>query len=268
MSVQNGERLATKQDLADMYQGILPYLGGMPEMVANKFSKGDLYSTDEKMIGQWIDGKPVYQKTIVGTISSPSMEFTPIGASVDKVVFIRGIAFVNGQASLLPFFNDAMNVKVALTVNTDSVSSDKNSVFCYATSNSPMVGQPYFATIQYTKTTDSPISIGNDTDYSTDEKIIGTWTDGSPVYQRTYNVTSPTNPNTDTVVISLPSTYSIKNMFGFILQDGGCFPINFAYDASGNYAHTYYREGIHMKVGGSYNDKPCSITIQYTKSST
>lgn len=28
MSVQNGERLATKQDLADMYQGILPYLSG------------------------------------------------------------------------------------------------------------------------------------------------------------------------------------------------------------------------------------------------
>ena len=63
MSVQNPERVVTKQDLADFYQCILPYLGGMPDILANKFSKGDMYSTDGKMIGQWIDGKPLYSKT-------------------------------------------------------------------------------------------------------------------------------------------------------------------------------------------------------------
>ena len=40
-------------------------------------------------------------------------------------------------------------------------------------------------TIQYTKTTDSSIAIGSDTDYSTTEKIVGTWIDGKPLYQKT-----------------------------------------------------------------------------------
>ena len=40
-----------------------------------------------------------------------------------------------------------------------------------------------YITVYYTKTTDSAISIGSDTDYSTEEKIIGTWIDGKPIYR-------------------------------------------------------------------------------------
>ena len=50
MSVQNGERLATKQDLADMYQEILPYLGMYPE--------GDIvYNVDLDLL-QELEEKP------------------------------------------------------------------------------------------------------------------------------------------------------------------------------------------------------------------
>ncbi len=45
--------------------------------------------------------------------------------------------------------------------------------------------------LRYTKTTDSAISIGNETDYSTTEKAVGTWIDGKIVYQKTALVTLP-----------------------------------------------------------------------------
>ena len=65
MSLTNPNSLVTEERLNQFYGQILPYLGGMSEVLANKFSKSDLYSTDEKLIGVWIDGKPLYQKTYV-----------------------------------------------------------------------------------------------------------------------------------------------------------------------------------------------------------
>ena len=70
MSLTNPKDVVTEERLKDFYDGIYPYLGGMPEILANKFSRSDIYSTTEKMIGQWTDGKPLYQKVITGTTSS------------------------------------------------------------------------------------------------------------------------------------------------------------------------------------------------------
>ena len=33
-------------------------------LIGNIKPKGDIYSTDEQVIGKWIDGKPLYRKTI------------------------------------------------------------------------------------------------------------------------------------------------------------------------------------------------------------
>jgi hypothetical protein len=64
MSLTNPNTPVSQQDLQDFYHKLVPYMGGSFEAIANKFSKGDMYSTDEKMIGQWIDGKPLYQKAV------------------------------------------------------------------------------------------------------------------------------------------------------------------------------------------------------------
>ena len=64
MSLTNPNKIVTEERLAEFYGEILPYLGGMPEILANKFDKGNLYSTNEKIVGSWIDGKPVYQKIV------------------------------------------------------------------------------------------------------------------------------------------------------------------------------------------------------------
>ena len=40
------------------------------------FDKSDLYSTDEKAVGEWIDGKPIYQKCLTGTFTFNSGVWT------------------------------------------------------------------------------------------------------------------------------------------------------------------------------------------------
>lgn len=187
MSVQNPERVVTKQDLADFYGQILPYLGGMPEILANKFSKSDMYSTDEKMIGQWIDGKPLYQKVISfgalpnNTTKSVAHEISSIDFIADySCVASNGTVFMSIPKSV-PSEGNAGGIGINCTkTNVEITTSiDRSS---YTTT---------YVTIKYTKTTDSAVSIGNDTDYSTDEKIIGTWIDGRPIWQKTVSGTMP-----------------------------------------------------------------------------
>ncbi len=185
MSVPNGEKLATKQDLADMYQGILPYLGGMPEMLANKFSKGDLYSTDEKMIGQWIDGKPLYQKTITLTNVAISTTQANVGD-------ISSLNIDSGVVTQVEGYKSDGNVYAGLGYFACWIRKGDNNLGIRATFNTTGTFNTINVTLQYTKTTDSAISIGSDTDYSTEEKIVGTWIDGKPVYQKTVVMTMPT----------------------------------------------------------------------------
>ena len=92
MSLTNPNKVVTEERLSEFYTGIFPYLGGMPEMVANKFSKSDIYSSTEKMIGQWTDGKPLYQKTITATITQAmTWEDTTFSLSNINIVDIKGI---------------------------------------------------------------------------------------------------------------------------------------------------------------------------------
>ena len=157
------------------------------EMIANKFSRGDIYSTDEKMIGQWIDGKPLYQKTIdCGALpNAASKEVAHNISNISNIVSCVGQAFDSSGASIpLPFQNvDTASQGVSIYANITIVKLitgiDRSSL-----ANS-------YVTLCYTKTTDSPISIGSDTDYSTTEKIVGTWLDGNPLWQKTFVISNP-----------------------------------------------------------------------------
>jgi len=184
MSLTNPKNVITEERLAEFYQGILPYLGGMPDVLANKFSKSDLYSTDEKMIGRWIDGKPLYQK-VVNTGALPSVATTKIVPhginNIETVVSVEGIT------------KNTNGTHTPLVWASTSAFSDTISTNCDSTNVNINVGKDRsawtssYVTIQYTKTTDSPVEIGIDTDYSTTEKIVGTWIDGKPLYQKVYH---------------------------------------------------------------------------------
>ena len=117
------------------------------------------YSTQETVIGTWIDGKPIYQKTVLGTVSNyTSINRNPIGASVDTVVKIDGMHFGTTGACnpIAGVTNDSMAQGLAVVVVLNSSATNPNT---YAVYNKPngqttYVGHSYYLTIQYTKTTD------------------------------------------------------------------------------------------------------------------
>lgn len=262
MSLTNDQ--ITAQNFKDFYTQIKPFLGGMPEILANKFNRSDLYSTSEKIIGQWIDGKPLYQKTLTDfsqTYSQNTEYDISVGSNIDKLMVQSGCIDIGTGNALLP-------------LNCIIGGNESSSVYCFpsivnhtATLKLKSLGWNfigYVITIQYTKTTDSPVSIGSDTDYSTTEKIVGTWIDGKPLYQKTFSGTWALAIN-ETAVVG-----SISNVSSFIKYDGSGFVTGYSnevrtLDGLMGFAYMDTVSGnISIKsLNGAVTWK--SVTVQYTK---
>lgn len=163
-----------EQAIKDYHKQILPYLNGeFPISVAERFAEGNLYSTDEKIIGQWIDGKPIYQKTFSGVLSTSGDE--SIAHNISNVdVCIERKGFIGYDNATIPFgfYNGEVFNNMFMRKTTFEFRHSRLYTNC-----------PYKVTVLYTKTTDEPVSFGTDTYYSTEEKVIGTWIDGSLIYQ-------------------------------------------------------------------------------------
>lgn len=85
------------------------YNGKMLQVVDGEYTFVDLpspthaYSTTEQVVGTWIDGKPVYEKTIdCGAISANTWNQTATGVdNIDNVISIGG--FVKSDTAVIPF---------------------------------------------------------------------------------------------------------------------------------------------------------------------
>lgn len=172
-----------------------------------------IYSTEEREIGVWIDGKPLYQKTYVfgindlvnGTISSSLIDgqfiidqlsydmlemvdafFTNIGGQ--NSVKSNPVNYANGDTYVRANIQYESNVQkyiiyFKLTYSVANLYNDKDYL-------------KFYFKIRYTKTTDTAGS-GQWTPqgvpvvhYSTDEKVIGTWIDGKTLYEKTISFTT------------------------------------------------------------------------------
>lgn len=186
MSLTNPNTPVSQQDLKDLYeQKILPYIGGAFGLVATGIDSANLYSTTERVIGQWIDGKPLYQKTVdCGALPNAGQSSVSHNiANIDIIPNFWGVGINQSGTSL----------KIPGEVTG---SNHASAVGCYV--NRTEIGfltyndrSEYHAyvTIQYTKTTDSAVeSYGTDTTYSTDEHVVGSWIDGSPLYQKSFKI--------------------------------------------------------------------------------
>lgn len=106
--------------------------------------------------------------------------------------------------------------------------------------------------------------------YSTAEQVIGTWTDGKPLYRKVIACTSPATL-TATVVASFDKNNIIKNYYGLctIADSSQKVPINFYYTNAYNIG-TFITQStgtITMKIGSeAYENQQTTITIEYTKS--
>ena len=248
MSLTNPNKVITEERLSEFYTNILPYLGGMPDILANKFDKSNLYSTDEKIIGQWIDGKPLYQKIFTGQ----NINFTWESSNKHAI------------ATISPLIANVENIIKCFGGNNTTHDKCMDISWYYDNGDwqlqSILDGTIDYIGFIYTKDTDLPVNIGIDTDYSTTEKIIGTWIDGRPIYQKTITnqsiVFSWVSSNKHALATINPL---ISNVDLFISMKGYIPTINVMIDISA------YVDSNKWKLASILGDTITTLTIQYIK---
>ena len=107
------------------------------------------YSTDEKVVGTWIDGKPIYQKTVdFGKGPNNAEKSVPHGISnLDKTVNISGV-YVEGQYS-----DPLPNAPIDSTGKIYSTNVYMDGTNLHVRSTYDFSNRDFYITIQYTKTT-------------------------------------------------------------------------------------------------------------------
>lgn len=160
-----------------------------------------IYSDEEREVGVWRDGKPLYQKTFVSnytfhTNSSQHVAIDIHDLNIDTPVAINGFwrRWAGDNAKLwYQFGSDEAQYGIAWA-RVDSENNYANGQLSIMMTSDGSDCQ--IITLQYTKTTDLPGSGMWNTDggkmhhYSTDEKVVGTWIDGKPIYEKTIELSS------------------------------------------------------------------------------
>ena len=244
---------------------------GIP-IVANQFDKANIYSTTEKVVGCWTDGRPIYQKTIsCGTFPNNATKQIAHGISnLGQVVKIFGFAknTVNNEWNMIPIAMQSSNLlqyqvrcKITLTnVEIITGTSYEQAMDCYIT-------------IQYTKTTDAANSFkyADENDYSTTEHIVGTWIDGKPVYQKSFSESGVSLSNTKEYSKTI-SGLKIKQIVRCSSYVKGGNGYAFAAGESGrsDFWFSCWTHSDDLYLGLRYNDVNSNTadyccTIQYTK---
>lgn len=113
----------------------------------------NIYSTEETIVGRWIDGKPIYRrvfKTVTPNTASATIDIG-LTKDVEFIVNYHGvITQKDGSFLLLPFINLPANAYVNVTI-----SKDRSAVFRMS---NEYVSLPIVLVYEYTKTTDSAIT--------------------------------------------------------------------------------------------------------------
>ena len=269
-----------EQDLT----AIIEHIGNnlhVPQLV-QQFDKSMLFSTDEQIVGQWVDNKPLYTKTInCGALPNATLkDITVATANTILVKRLDGYALrsSDGMSLELPRSNPilANNISVDIIENQSKLRITTGGDYSTFTES--------YITLYYTKVSDTalPYRLGNENDYSTEERMVGTWIDGKPIYQKTFHDDSwsatITNTPTDITIIQ-PSELSALNIDKIILNYGSArwnnvdritlpFNVNHPGTLVISVDTPLFVTGLHLRGYRNANSSPIDnvyITILYTK---
>lgn len=235
-----------------------------------------IYSTEEREIGVWVDGKPLYQKTLVvdgQDILSGNTTIDHNISNIDTTVSIDGFVNMNWSGNGgEPLFSNALDgSNFSPTWGITVKDLDNTTITFTIGSNRYAQGiANVVITLRYTKTTDIPGSGTWTPDgayahhYSTDEKVVGTWIDGSTLYEKTYDlgqdVTIKYNEWTEVNATKPNGILKYINIFG-TQDDGTGVVLTGANPANATYSN------IRLSTRRFQNESVRWFTIQYTKSS-
>lgn len=125
---------------------------GLRAVIGLKFCAATAcYSTDEQIVGRWVDGKPLYQKTIKTILTHDAV--IPLNGL--NIIDAKGIVYTTavGRRFLPLVETDSANVTSKIYINVSTDGTKMNVVYTPSNSNYYLNCDLYI-TIQYTKTTD------------------------------------------------------------------------------------------------------------------
>ena len=232
----------------------------------------DCYSTDERVVGCWTDGKPLYQKTKV----IPFSDFTSIQGGTryvcqykeadEEVKNINGYAY---SASYGYCFLGSKNYEADNTYTNyywefDNYYNNLNLTFIGNSASIINVSNVYI-TYQYTKTTDTAgsgiwtPSGAQAVHYSTAEQIIGTYL-GKTLYSKVINFSSPVvcNPQQWATTEVPTSSLNVETLVNSVCAyDGVNYPCAVSCDINDNYISILNVRTVALSVK--------TLIIEYTK---
>ena len=232
-----------------------------------------IYSTEEREIGVWTDGKPLYEETIeITTFSSGTFTKYLDDLNCDFVHITDGFWSLSGGATIryLSFYLSSAYYGY---VNLDY----SNSQWKLGGGIIGYTPVKLCVTIRYTKTTDTPGS-GTWTPqgvpshhYSTDEQIIGTWIDGKTLYEKTFKVDNASIDTAHATEIADLTASNIETLV-CVLHSVGYLHAYGVYINENRLSIGYDPTNKKLVAGQSYTQQYTATdiltTIRYTKSST
>ena len=113
----------------------------------NELNNRGIYSTEEKIVGTWIDGKPMYRKVLSGTITSgTNVVDSTINSSVHRLVKVEGVTTYSDYTNQYsaPWYESSTNyINFSLNVSGFRIHAGTD-----------FANRIYNLVIYYTKTTD------------------------------------------------------------------------------------------------------------------
>lgn len=224
-----------------------------------------IYDTTERVIGTYM-GKPLYRKTISG-ITTPSAANTE--TDVYTVPDAEYIVSINGRTDV----GVQTNMYHAPAVFMSTWASGAIIKMIAA----GWLNLPIIITVEYTKTTDtaseSKVPFEPLTEYSTEERMIGYWIDGKPLYRKVWSDLTIPSGNNDTTIplgdqnIDMIVRVSTSSKMGAIENP----PLS--YDTGGNNQALQVFIGtggsLFVRMRGTalsqYTGKKISVILEYTK---
>ena len=248
-----------------------------------------IYSLDEREVGVWTDGKPLYEKTINFTHSTSwdghrydvAHGIANIDSCVDiigrfvnadnKSVIYGGVTRTNGDS-----YSSNSNIASGLSLNACSFDRTNISIIMGSTFYQYNVTFDIVATLRYTKTTDVPGSGTWGTDgvpmvhYDGNEKIVGTWF-GQTLYEKTIDCGNLPNATVGTTPHNISNLDKIVSYDGFACTSAhAIIPlpyVNLSNISNYSIQMEFSDTNIIFQTNYNFSSYHAYVTVQYTKSS-
>ena len=125
------------------------FASGYPGVTTSRNVK---YSLEEQEVGTWIDGKPIYQKTIDcgALLNTASKRILHNINSLDKIINYQGFMYANNTEAQAPI----PTINMSPSNNYDTAIWVDNKTEIVITTFKDATNFFAYATLQYTKTTD------------------------------------------------------------------------------------------------------------------